>query len=151
MYFSNFIIISTWKRIGPSFEITRIPFSQGYFVPSLAEIVQGVWRRRFFNFVNVFSPFCNYLPLEKGGGPSFEQTWIPFNKGWFVPTLVEIGPVVLEKKMKMWKVYDENYDNNENDDDDGQILIRKAHISLRLRWATILNCNAYTYIFLIGI
>ena len=27
-----------------------------------------------------------------------------------MPSLVEIGPVVLEKKMKMWKVYD-------NDDD----------------------------------
>ena len=25
------------------------------------------WRRRFFNFINVFSLFRNYLPLEKGG------------------------------------------------------------------------------------
>ena len=25
------------------------------------------WRRRFFNFVNVFSLFHNYPPLEKGG------------------------------------------------------------------------------------
>ena len=33
------------------------------------------WRRRFLNFVNVFSPFCNYIsPLEKEQGPSFEQT-----------------------------------------------------------------------------
>ena len=29
----------------------------------------------------------------------------------------EIGPVVLEKKMKMWKVYD---NNNNYDDNDGQ-------------------------------
>ena len=29
----------------------------------------------------------------------------------------EIGPVVLETKMKMWKVYD---DNDVNNDDDGQ-------------------------------
>ena len=28
---------------------------------------QGFWKRRFFNFVNVFSLFSNYLPLEKGG------------------------------------------------------------------------------------
>ena len=27
------------------------------------------------------------------------------------PTLVEIGPVVLEKKTKMWKVYDNANDN----------------------------------------
>ena len=44
--------------------------------------------------------------------PSFEQTWIPFTQGYFVPSLVEIGPVVLEKKMKMWKV-----DDNANDND----------------------------------
>ena len=25
------------------------------------------WRRRFFNFINVFSLFLNYLRLEKGG------------------------------------------------------------------------------------
>ena len=31
----------------------------------------------------------------------------------FVPGFVEIGSVVLEKKMKMWKVY-------YNDDEDGQ-------------------------------
>ena len=31
-----------------------------------------------------------------------------------MPSLVEIGPVVQEKKMKMWKVYD-NTNNNAND------------------------------------
>ena len=30
------------------------------------ELAQWFWRR-FFNFVNVFSLFCYYLPLEKGG------------------------------------------------------------------------------------
>ena len=34
--------------------------------------------------------------------------------------LVEIGPVVLEKKMKMWKVYDDNDNDNDDDDNDGQ-------------------------------
>ena len=28
---------------------------------------------------------------------SFEQTWIPFTQGCFVPSLIEIGPVVLEE------------------------------------------------------
>ena len=43
-----------------------------------------------------------------------------------MPILVEIGPLVLEKKMKMWKVYDnddndnDNDDNDNNNDDDGQ-------------------------------
>ena len=35
-----------------------------------------------------------------------------------MPSLVEIGSVVLEKKMKMSKVYDNN-DDNDNDDDAG--------------------------------
>ena len=37
-------------------------------------------------------------------------------------SLVEIGPVVLEKKMQMWKVYDNDNDddNDDNENDDGQ-------------------------------
>ena len=34
-----------------------------------------------------------------------------------MPSLAEIGPVVLEKKMKMWKVYD---NADDKDKDDGQ-------------------------------
>ena len=60
-------------------------------------------------FVNVSSLFLIYLPLEND--PSFEQTWI-----LFVPSLVEIDPVVLEKKMEMWKIYDNNNDIDDNDD-----------------------------------
>ena len=63
-----------------------------------AKLAQEFWRRRFFNFVNVFSPFRNYLPWKKGG-PLFEQNWIPFAQGCFVPSLVEIGLLVLEKKI----------------------------------------------------
>ena len=39
-----------------------------------------------------------------------------------MPSLVEIDPVVLEKKMNMWKVYDNNNDanNDHTDDDDKQ-------------------------------
>ena len=60
-------------------------------------------------------------PLWKGQRPLFEQSWIPFTQGHFVPNLVEIGLVVLEKKMKMWKVHDK--DNKDNDNNDhGQAL-----------------------------
>ena len=31
------------------------------------KLAQWFWRRRFLSFVNVFSLFRNYLPLEKGG------------------------------------------------------------------------------------
>ena len=53
----------------------------------------------FFLFFNVFSQFRNYPPFGKRRSPSFEQTWIPYTKGCFVLSLVEIGPVVLEKKI----------------------------------------------------
>ena len=44
--------------------------------------------------------FCYFVisPLWKGQGLSFEQTWNPFTQGCIVPSLVEIGRVVLEKK-----------------------------------------------------
>ena len=46
-----------------------------------------------------FLNFVNYPPLGKGRGPSFEQIWIPFTQGYFVSCLVEIGNVVLGKKI----------------------------------------------------
>ena len=30
------------------------------------KLAQWFWRKRFLNFVNIFSLFCYYLPLEKG-------------------------------------------------------------------------------------
>ena len=56
--------------------------------------------RRFCIFTILLSS-----PLGKGRCPAFEQTLIPFTQRCLLPSLVEIGSVVLEKKMKMWKVY----------------------------------------------
>ena len=67
-------------------------------------------------FVNIFFTPLLISPLGKEHGPSYEETFIPFTQGCFVPSLVEIGPVVLEKK-KMWKVYninDEDYEVHTN-------------------------------------
>ena len=49
--------------------------------PSSEDALCQVWmlnaqwfrRRRFFNFVNVFSLFCNYLSLERGGALHFNK------------------------------------------------------------------------------
>ena len=35
-------------------------------------------------------------------------------------SFVDIGPVVMKKKMKMWKIYD-NDDNNDKDNDNRQL------------------------------
>ena len=89
-----------WSFIWTDF----VPFSRGYFVPSLVEIGPVVLEKIFKSCQFIFI-ISQIYPLLEGLGPSFEKTWIPFTQGYFVPSLVEIGPVVLEKKMKMWKVY----------------------------------------------
>jgi hypothetical protein len=38
-------------------------------------------------------------PLWRGSGPLFAQFRIPFTQGWFMPSLIEIGQLVLEKKI----------------------------------------------------
>ena len=64
------------------------------------KLSQWFWRRRFFKFVNVFSLFRNNLPLEKSGALHLKKKqWIPFTQECFVPSLVEIGQMVLEKKI----------------------------------------------------
>ena len=58
-----------------------------------------------------------------------------------MPSLVEIGPVVLEKKSKIGKVYrrtDRQTDGQtdgqtDRQTDDGRKAIRKAHLSFQLR------------------
>ena len=44
------------------------------------KLAQWFWRRRFFNFVNVFSLFRNYLPLEKGGALHLNKLESPLPK-----------------------------------------------------------------------
>lgn len=44
-----------------------------------------------------------------------------------MPSLVETGQVVLEKKIKMLKVYDSDDNNNDNDERQQKILNRNAH------------------------
>ena len=100
---------------------------------------------KIFKFRRCILPISLLSSLWKRRCPSFEQSWIPFTKGWYVSNLMfEMGPVFLEKKTKkLWKVYN---DNNNNDNDDGKQrtnLIKKAHSSLRLRWAKI-RWNIYT-------
>ena len=69
MYFRYFVIIYPWKRVGPFiWRNLRVLITQECFVPSLVEIGQLVLEKKtFFNFINVYLLFRNYVPLEKGG------------------------------------------------------------------------------------
>ena len=69
-----------------------------------------------------------YFLIGKEQGPSFEQTWI---QGCFVPSLVEITPGVLEKKIKMCKDYRQSQT-------DGQMMGNRW--LEKLTWGAI-SCN----------
>jgi len=58
----------------------------------------GSWEEDFSRFIKIFL----MLPLigsQKGPDPLFKQIWIPIPQASFMPSLVEIGLVVLEKKI----------------------------------------------------
>ena len=79
-----------------------IPFTLGCFVPNLVEIGHVVLEKNIFIFLYISSMyFCYFVIISswKMRGPLFEQTWIPFTQGCIVPRLVEIGQVVLEKRI----------------------------------------------------
>ena len=62
--------------------------------------------RKQFKSINTYDYIITLIKRRKKNiinfmqfiGSSFEETWIPFTQGCFVPSLVEIGSVVLEKK-----------------------------------------------------
>ena len=92
------------------------------------KLAKWFWRIRFLNIFNIILHFRYYLPLEKGVAIHFNKLESP-TQGCFVPSLVEIGPVVLEKKSRIGKVYRQT----DGQTDDGRQAIRKDHLSFQLR------------------
>ena len=66
-------------------------------MPSLVEI--GGSRAEDFKISSMYFHYFISISTWERRGPSFEQTLIPFTQGCFVPSLVKIGPMVLEKKI----------------------------------------------------
>ena len=95
----------------------------------------GSGAENYKNFFNVFPLFHLYLPSEMAMALYFNKL-NPLHPRMIVLNIAEIGPVVLVEmrpvvlamKTKMWKV-------KENNNDDVQISIRKAHLSHWRRWA----------------
>ena len=90
----------------------------------------------FFHFVNFFCYFAIISPWKRSG-PFKSRS---FTQGCFVPSLVEIDPVVLEKTMKILIVNDNNNGaNGANDDNDTNgcfvsSLVEIGHGFLRRRF-----------------
>ena len=88
--------------------------------------------RRFLNFVNVFSLFLDSLPLEMGGAFHLNKIESPLAKdayaafAWNLPN----GSGNESEKFTTTPTM-----TTTTTTDNGQILIRKAHLSLWHRWA----------------
>ena len=69
----------------------------------MVEIGSVVLEKKIFKVCQcLFALFVNITPWKKGMALHLKKF---YPKEWFLPSLVEIGPMVLEKNMKRWKVY----------------------------------------------
>ena len=92
-------LYTLWEFNGSSFEQICIPLIQGCIAPSSIEISPAVLEKKIFKFCQCIFTISLLFPIEKRWGPSFEQIWILITQGCIVPSLVEISPAVLEKKI----------------------------------------------------
>ena len=79
-------------------------------------------KKTIFNFMRIYWFFI-------------EKTWIPFIQACFVPSLVNLVQWFWRRRCKYEKFTTTTMTTMTTTMDKGQILIRKAHLSLRLRWA----------------
>ena len=101
--------LSIYFHYYPPFEKGMAFHLRKHSLPSPKYALCQVWvklalwflRRRFLKFINAFSLFRYYLPLEKGGVLHLNKLESPSHKDALCQVLVEIGLLVLEKKMKM--------------------------------------------------
>ena len=133
MYFHYFVI----KGWGPSFEQTWIPFNQWWFVLRWVKIGPVVLEKKIFlNFVNVFSLFHNYLSLEKGGALHLHKLESPLPKDTLCQVWLKLALRFWRRRWKCEKFTPTTMQTmTTTTTDNRQILIRKAHLSLQLRWA----------------
>ena len=136
MYFRYFLIISPWKY-GEALNLNKLESSspKDALCQVWLKLVQWFWRRRFFNFVNVFSLFRNYFPLEKGGALHLNKLESPQPKDALCQVWLKLAKWFWTRRWKCEKFTTTPTTTTTTTTDNGQILIRKAHLSLWLRWA----------------
>ena len=78
LYFHYFVIISLWKKEGPSFKKLEFPSFKDYLCLVWLKLAQWFYRRRFFLIRQCF--FRNDFPLEKGGVLHLYKTLVPSPK-----------------------------------------------------------------------
>ena len=97
MYFRYFIIISPWKRAGPFFWTNLNPLYPRMLCAKFGWNWLSGSGEEDFLLSSIYFCFFVIISPWKRAGPSFKQNWISFSQRCFVPSLVEIGPIVLKK------------------------------------------------------
>ena len=91
MYFRYFVIISLWKRAGPFIWTNLNPLHPRMLCAKFVWNWASVSGEEDFLISSMcFRYFVIISPWKKA---------VPFSQGWFVPSLVDIGQAVLEKKV----------------------------------------------------
>ena len=137
IYFRYFVVISPWKR-GGGLHLNKLesPSPKDALWQVWLKFAQWFWRRIFINFVNVFSLFRNYLPLEKDMALFYNKLESPSPKDALYQVWLKLAQWFWRRRWKCEKfTTTTTTTTTTTSTDNGQILIRKAHLSLRLRWA----------------
>ena len=129
MYFHYFVLIFPWKDSG-AHNLKKLKS----FSPNDAKFKLGhwFWRRRFLYFVNIFSLFVNYLPLEIGLVLQLIRLESPFPKNALNNVWLKLA-LCFWRRRKCEKFTTTTTTLTITTTDKGQIVIRKAHVNLWFR------------------
>ena len=125
-------LLTLWDLLVPQLNKLESPSSKSVLCQVWLKLTRWFWRRGFFNFVNVFSLFHNYLLLEKGGTLHLNKLASPSPKDALYQVWLKLAQWFWRRS---WKCEMFTTTTTRTTTDNGQIFIRKAHSSLRLRWA----------------
>ena len=100
--YENFLVLHLNKLKSPS---PKDVLCQNWF-----KLAQWFWKRRFLNFVNVFSLFRNYLPLEKGGALHLNKLESPSPKDALCQVWLKLAQWFWRRRWKCKKFTDRRTD-----------------------------------------
>ena len=122
MYFHYFIIISPTKMVGPFIWRNLNPLHPRMLCAKIGWNWLSASGEFFFNFINAFSLFRNYLPLERDGVLHLNKLESPSPKD----ALCQVWLKLAQCFRRRWTC--------DRQTDDGRQVIRKAHLNFQLRW-----------------
>ena len=94
-----FPIVAPPDPWGPWYEQFWIYIISESFHANMTYSGSVVLKKKIFKLTHPIFAFLRLSPLWRGPGPLFEQFRIPFTQEWFMPSLIEVGQLVLEKKI----------------------------------------------------